>query len=106
MPNGLSAVECDLTSMLNRLKKEVGSGGKLVVGTGAVKVDSLGTQVIVLESQLPTGSNVQLVERLFIDPTKKLPVQWDLFNKGQFASRTSFNSFQSKENWDISQFKL
>ena len=103
MPNGVSAVQCDLMSLLDRIKREVGSSGKLVTSGEPVKVESLPNPVIILEGQLPGES---MATRIFIDPSQKLPIQWDLFNDGKFSSRCLFKSYEAKENWDDSQFEL
>ena len=103
MPNGVSAVQCDLMSLLDRIKREVGSSGKLVTSGEPVKVESLPNPVIILEGQLPGES---MATRIFIDPSQKLPIQWDLFDGGKFSSRCMFKSYEAKENWDDSQFQL
>jgi hypothetical protein len=103
MPNGVSAVQCDLLSLFTRVKREVAPGGKLVTSGEPVKVDSLATPVIILEGQLPGDL---MATRIFIDPSQKLPIQWDLFDNGKFSSRCLFKSYEAKENWDDSEFQL
>jgi len=106
MPNGLSAVECDLASLLKRLKQEAASGCKMVSGNEPMNVESLGTRAIVLESQKADNSGTSVVDRVFIDPVKKLPVQWDLFVNGKFQSRSKFQNYQTNIQIDESQFNL
>jgi outer membrane lipoprotein-sorting protein len=102
MPNGLNAVESDVVSLYRRLKAEAAGGNKVVSGNGPMKVDSLSSPALVLESQ--SGSKV--MDRVFIDPVKKLPVQWDLFDDGKFQSRSKFQNYQINAHWDDSQFSI
>jgi outer membrane lipoprotein-sorting protein len=106
LPNGVSALESDLMSLFNRVKKEVSSGEKLVSTDQPIKVASVATPVIVLESQASGASGPEVVDRIFIDPSQKLPVQWDLYENGKFLSRCWFSSYQPKEHWDESEFNL
>jgi outer membrane lipoprotein-sorting protein len=106
MPNGLSALDCDLATLLGRLRKAEASGCKIVSGAGPIKVESLGIPVIVIESQKDGESGPAILDRVFIDPAQKLPLQWDLFEKGNLQSRSKFQNYQINAHWDDSQFKL
>jgi outer membrane lipoprotein-sorting protein len=106
MPNGFSAVECDLASLLKRLKQEAASGYKMVSANEPMNVERLGTRAIVLESQKADDSGTAVVDRVFIDPVKKLPVQWDLFVNGKFQSRSKFQNYETNIQMDESQFNL
>jgi hypothetical protein len=106
MPNGLSALDCDLGSLLNRLKKEASAGAKIMVGNEPINASSLGTRVIVVEAQKPEDATTPVLDRVFIDPVKKVPVQWDLFENGKFQSRSKFQNYETNLQIDDSQFKL
>jgi outer membrane lipoprotein-sorting protein len=106
MPNGLSALDCDLGSLLNRLKKEAAAGCKIIVGNEPINVESLGARVVVIEAQKPDDSATPVVDRVFIDPVKKVPMQWDLFENGKFQSRSKFRNYETNLQIDDSQFKL
>jgi outer membrane lipoprotein-sorting protein len=106
MPNGFSAVECDMGSLVKRLKQEAASGCKIVSSNEPMNVESLGTRAIVLEIQKPGDSDAAVIDRVFIDPTKKLPMQWDLYVNGKFQSRSKFENFQTNIPLEDSQFKL
>ena len=71
-----------------------------------LNVESLGTRVIVLETVKMDDSGATVVDRVFIDLAKKLPLQWDLYENGKFQSRLKFQNFQANVQMDDSQFKL
>ena len=106
MPNGLSAVECDLGSLLKQFRKRLDSGYKVLIGAEPMKVESLATPAIVLELQKTDDPETPVVARVFIDPVKKLPLQWDMFDKGKFQSRSKFQNYQPNLPLDDSQFKI
>ncbi len=106
MPNGLSAVECDLGSLLKKLRKEAGSGLKLVSTEQPMQIEGLGTRAIVIESQRTDDASDAVVDRVYIDPSQKLPLQWDMFENGKFWSRSKFQNFQSNMHLDDSEFSL
>src|SRR5262249_21858852 len=106
LPNGLNVIESDLASLYNRLQKQAASGCKIVYAHQPIRVKSVGTPVIVLESQEAGGSGAAVLDRVFIDPSRKVPLQWDQFEKGNFLSRSKFNNYQVNARWDDSKFKL
>ena len=106
MPNGLSVTDSDLASLFMRLKKQAASGCKIVSAAQPIRVESIGTPVIVLESQVAGDSGTAILDRVYIDPSRKLPLQWDLFEKGNFLSRSRFQNYQVNARWDDSKFTL
>jgi outer membrane lipoprotein-sorting protein len=106
MPNGLSAVQCDLSSLWQKLKNDTVAGCKIMSTLKPIKVESLDVPVIVIESQLAGESGVAVVERVFVDPFRKVPLQWDMFDKGRFQSRSKFENYQINAHWDESQFVM
>jgi outer membrane lipoprotein-sorting protein len=106
MPNGMSVLESDLASLMKKLKQEAAAGNKIVSGAQPIKVDGLGAPVIVIESQLNGESSAPVVERVFIDPSQNLPLQWDSFEKGTFRSRSRFQNYQVNAHWDDSRFTM
>jgi outer membrane lipoprotein-sorting protein len=106
LPNGTSAVESDLASLLKRLKKQASSGYKLVSTSEPVTVDGLSKRAIVLELQKDGTEAPVVVDRVFIDPAQKLPMQWDSFQGGKFQSRSKFQNYQINVQLDDSQFTI
>jgi hypothetical protein len=106
MPNGLSAVECDLGTLLKRIKRQADAGYKVVAGNEPMNVEGLGGGAIVVETVKADGSAGPVADRVFIDPVKKLPLQWDLFENGQLQSRSKFENYQTNLQLDDSQFKI
>ncbi len=106
MPNGLSAFDCDLSSLFGRLKKEAASGCKILSADEPMQVESLGKPAIVIESQTASDSGAQVVDRVFVDPSLKVPIQWDLFENGKFQSRSKFQNYQTNLKLDDSQFTM
>jgi len=106
MPNGIRVTECDLPTLFKRLTTQAASGCKIVSAGEPITVESVGTPVIVMESQVDSESGAAVLDRVFIDPNQKLPVQWDLFENGNFYSRSKFDNYQINAHWDDSQFKL
>ena len=91
---------------LKKLKKDAAAGCKIVSGESPIMVESVGTPVIVIESLMSDLSGTTVVERVFIDPPQMLPVQWDLFEKGKFQSRSKFQNYRINAHWDDSQFSM
>ncbi len=106
MPNGLSAFDCDLSSLFSRLKKEAASGCKILATENPIQLANLGKSVIVIESQMASDAGNKVVDRVFIDPSLKVPMQWDLFENGKFQSRSKFEDYQTNLSLDDSQFTM
>jgi hypothetical protein len=106
MPNGLSAFDCDLCSLFGRLKKQAASGCKILQTDQPIQVESLGKPAIVIESQMGSDSGAKVVDRVFLDPSLKVPMQWDLFENGKFQSRSKFQNYQTNMQLDDSQFTM
>ncbi len=106
MPNGLSAFDCDLASLFSRLKKDAALGDKIIQTEQPIQVESLGKPAIVIESQTGSDEGAKIVERVFLDPTLKVPMQWDIFENGKFQSRSKFQNYQTNMQLDNSQFTM
>jgi len=106
MPNGFSAFDCNLSALFQRLKKEAASGYKLVAAEQPVQLENFGKLAIVIESQAPSDSGNKVVDRIFVDPTVKLPVQWDQFENGEFQARSKFQNYQTNLQLDDSLFNM
>jgi outer membrane lipoprotein-sorting protein len=106
MPNGLSAFDSDLSSLYARLKKEAASGHTLLSAEQPILVEGLGKPEIVIESQLASDAGAKVSTRVFIDPSLKVPVQWDQFENGRFQARSKFQNYQMNLQLSDSQFSL
>ena len=106
MPNGLSAFDCDLSSLFGRLKKQAASGCKILQTEQPIQIENLGKPTIVIESQMVSDSGTKVVDRVFLDPSLKVPIQWDLFENGKFYSRSKFQNYQTNMQLDDSQFTM
>jgi len=106
LPNGLNVTDSDLASLYKRLTRQAASGCKIVSARQAIRVESIGTPVMVLESQMTGNPGTTVLDRVFIDPIQKVPLQWDLFENGSFQSRSKFQNYQVNARWEDSQFKL
>lgn len=106
MPNGTSAVESDLLTLLNKLKRGETTGCKLISADTPIQVDGLGKPVIILESQVSGTSGTAVVDRVYLDPSQQLPLQWDVFADGKFQSRSKFQNYQTNMRLDDAQFNL
>ena len=107
LANGLNIVDCDYLSLLNWLQAQIASGQKVYASDGPLLVQPYNTRVLVLETieaGLPDGSN--LAHRILIDPQKFVPVEWDIFKKGQFFSTVKFRNFESCPSFDESLFHI
>jgi hypothetical protein len=106
MPNGFSAFDCDLASLYGRLKKEVASGCKILAAEQPIQVEGLGKPAIVMESQMTSDDGPKVVDRVFVDPSLKVPMQWDQFEKGTFHARSKFRNYETNMKLDDSEFTL
>ena len=106
MPNGLSAFDCDLSSLFGRLKKQAAAGCKILQTEQPIHIENLSKPAIVIESQMASDSGTKVVDRVFLDPSLKVPMQWDLFENGKFQSRSTFQNYQTNMQLDDSQFTL
>jgi outer membrane lipoprotein-sorting protein len=106
MPNGLSAFDCNLSSLFARLKREEASGAKILSAEQPILLETLGKPTIVMESQIASASGTKVIDRVFLDPSLKLPIQWDQFENGKFQSRSKFQNYQTNMQLDESQFTM
>jgi outer membrane lipoprotein-sorting protein len=106
MPNGLSAFECNLSSLFGRLKKEAASGCKILCAEQPIQLENLGKAAIVIESQMASDSGAKVVDRIFVDPSLKVPIQWDQFENGKFLARSKFQNYQTNMRLDDSLFSM
>lgn len=103
LANGLNIVNCDLSSLLIWLQKQVSSGHKVYSSDTPLQVGSMATKVYVLEARDPSGS---LSHRILVDPVLKVPTEWYIFHDGKFFSAVKFANFQVIPSMDESLFKL
>jgi outer membrane lipoprotein-sorting protein len=106
MPNGYSAFDCELSALYGVLKKEAASGQKIIMAEGPIQVEGLGKPAIVIESQVASDAGAKVSDRVFIDPSLKVPMQWDQFEDGKFQARSKFQNYQMNLKVDDSQFNL
>ena len=55
---------------------------------------------------MASDSGAKVVDRVFLDPSLKVPMQWDLFENGKFQSRSKFQNYQTNMQLDDSQFTM
>jgi len=106
MPNGLSAFDCNLSSLFARLKKEQAAGAKILSAEQPILLETLGKPTMVIESQMASDSGTKVIDRIFLDPSLKLPIQWDQFENGKFQARSKFQNYQTNIQLDESQFTM
>jgi hypothetical protein len=71
-----------------------------------ILLENIGKPAIVIESQMASDSGAKVVDRIFIDPSLKVPIQWDQFENGKFQSRSKFQNYQTNIQLDESQFTM
>lgn len=106
MPNGFSAFDCHLAALFERLKKDVSSGYNLVWAEQSVQLENLERPAIVIESQMASDSGTKVGDRIFVDPTLKVPMKWDQFENGKFRARSSFQNYKMNLQLDDSLFTM
>lgn len=105
LANGLNILECDYSSLLNWLQKQIAAGEKVYASEGPIIVQPGTDRVLVIEAFEP-GSASALAHRIQIDPQQFVPVQWDIFKKGTFFSTVRFRNFQTCPVIDESLFHI
>ena len=89
LPNGLNVVKSDFASLISQAKSQVSSGFKSRV-TDPVLIDEFKEKVIILDILSQTNPAVEIVERIYLNPSDNVPVAWDIYKGGKLFSRVRF----------------
>ena len=102
LPNGYNAISSDFGTLLVGVEKKTKSGASVRISSSSVSDKRWTTPVTVVE--ITQGGN--LTERIFVNPTTKIPLEWDVYRNGNLISVTTFSGFKANQNLDDKLFEL
>jgi outer membrane lipoprotein-sorting protein len=105
LPNGLLVTGCDFASLVRWLKLQAKSGADVSVSAMPLKIDEL-SNVIVVELRDSGPFSASVAQRVLVDPSRMLPVEWILFKEGALLSSTKFRNLELLPQVDESIFQL
>ncbi|CAN5353126.1 hypothetical protein BH11CYA1_BH11CYA1_13750 [soil metagenome] len=105
LPNGLLVTGCDFASLVKWLKQQARAGGSLSVSAAPLKMDDL-SSVIVVELRDSGSFSGSVAQRVLVDPSLMLPVEWILFKEGALLSSTRFRNLELSPAVNESIFQL
>ena len=105
LPNGLMVTGCDFGSLVRWLKQQSKLGGDVTVSAAPIKIDEL-TNVIVVELKDTGPFSSSVAQRVLVDPSHMLPIEWILFKEGALLSTTKFRNLELSPPIDESIFQL
>ena len=105
LPNGLLVTGCDFASLVRWLKLQAKSGADVSVSAMPLKIDEL-SNVIVVELRDSGAFSSSVAQRVLVDPSRMLPVEWILFKEGALLSSTKFRNLELLPQVDDSIFRL
>jgi outer membrane lipoprotein-sorting protein len=101
-PNGFNVVNSDFASLYSHIKDLRSSGHKLLVSSNPVSTTSAG-RAEVMEIISPDSG---VVERIYVNPQTKTPVEWDIFKEGRLFSTLRISNFKDEAALNDDLFKL
>lgn len=101
-PNGFNILESDFASLYSHIKELRSSGAKIMVSPAPVNTSSIGRAEIMEIVRPDTG----VVERVYVNPQTKTPVEWDIFKEGRLFSTLRISNFKDQVTLDDDLFKL
>jgi outer membrane lipoprotein-sorting protein len=105
LPNGLLVTGCDFASLVRWLKLQAKSGADVSVSAMPLKIDEL-SNVIVVELRDSGPFSTSVAQRVLVDPSRMLPIEWILFKEGALLSSTKFRNLELLPQVDESIFQL
>lgn len=105
LPNGLLVTGCDFASLVRWLKLQAKSGADVSVSAMPLKIDEL-SNVIVVELRDSGPFSASVAQRVLVDPSRMLPIEWILFKEGALLSSTKFRNLELLPQIDESIFQL
>jgi len=105
LPNGLLVTGCDFASLVRWLKVQAKSGADVSVSAMPLKIDEL-SNVIVVELRDSGPFSASVAQRVLVDPSRMLPIEWILFKEGALLSSTKFRNLELLPQIDESIFQL
>jgi outer membrane lipoprotein-sorting protein len=105
LPNGLLVTGCDFASLVRWLKLQAKSGADVSVSAMPLKIDEL-SNVIVVELRDSCPFSASVAQRVLVDPSRMLPIEWILFKEGALLSSTKFRNLELLPQVDESIFQL
>src|SRR5262249_5565273 len=101
-PNGFNILESDFASLYSHIKELRSSGHKVFVSSTPVNTSTAGRAEI-MEIVRPDSG---VVERVYVNPQTKTPVEWDIFREGRLFSTLRISNFKDEVTLSDDLFQL
>lgn len=100
--NGFNILESDFASLYSHIKDLRSSGAKVFVSPTPVSTSCVG-RADIMEIVKPESG---VVERVYVNPQTKIPVEWDIFREGRLFSTLRISNFKDELTLSDDLFQL
>lgn len=106
LPNGYIATKSDFASLIRGIQRKLDDGHVSKVTTSAIPDNRDKKSIFVVDVLKDGKENDTIVDRIMVNASSNIPVEWDVYRNGRLFSVTLFQNFKANIKMPDKLFEL